>query len=97
MPEERMLASIPVTYVPRARKIMQAWGEKGMTWDKDGKVYLDDRPVLGANMGSLLRHAATRRVRASLPEGYKPVFQHMESQVTTINVCQPLVEKNSWY
>ena len=80
MPEERMLANIPVTYIRKARKIMQAWAEKGMTWDKDGKVYLDGRPVLGANMGSLLRHAATRRARGPVPEGYEPVFQHMESQ-----------------
>ena len=78
--EERMLANIPVTYIRKARKIMQAWAEKGMTWDKDGKVYLDGRPVLGANMSSLLRHAATRRARGPVPEGYESVFQHMESQ-----------------
>ena len=79
-PGERMLANIPVTYIRRARKIMRAWAEKGMTWDKDGKVYLDGRRVSGANMNSLLRHAATRRVRDPVPEGYEPVFQHMESQ-----------------
>ena len=80
MSEERMLANILVTYIRKARKIMQAWAEKGMTWDKDGKVYLDGRPVLGANMSSLLRHAATRRARGPVPEGYESVFQHMESQ-----------------
>ena len=78
--EERMLANIPDTYTRRARKIMQAWAEKGMTWDKDGKVYLDGRRVSGANMNSLLRHAATRRVRDPVPEGYEPIFQHMETR-----------------
>ena len=79
-PEERMLANILATYMWKARKIMQAWAEKGMTWDKDGKVYLDGRHVSGANMNSLLRHAATRRMWSPVPEGYKAVFQHMESQ-----------------
>ena len=79
-PEERMLANIPGTYTRRARKIMQAWAEKGMTWDKDGKVYLDGRRVSGANMNSLLRHAATRSVRSPVPEGYEPIFQHMETR-----------------
>ena len=60
---------------------MRAWAEKGMTWDKDGKVYLDGRRVSGANMNSLLRHAVTRRARDPVPEGYEPVFQHMESQL----------------
>ena len=51
-----------------------------MTWDKDGKVYLNGSPVLGADLWSLLRHAATRRAATALPEGYEPIFQHMDSQ-----------------
>ena len=79
-PEERTLASIPDSYQPKPRKILQAWREKGMTWDKHGNVYLNWSPVTGADLSSLLRHGATRRARSSPPEGYKPVFQHMESQ-----------------
>lgn len=78
--EEGMLASVPASYIPRARKILQAWKEKGMTWDKDGKVYLNGSPVLGADVRSLLRHATTRRAAATPPEGYKPVSQHMDSE-----------------
>ena len=97
-PEERMLASIPVTYVPRTRKILQAWGEKGMTWDKDGKVYLDSRPVLGANMGSLLPARCDSTCTGFTARGIQTcISTHGISTVTTINVCQPRVEKNSWY
>lgn len=78
--EERTLANIPITYKQRARKIMQSWADKGMSWDEDGNVYLNGSPVSGANLDSLLQHAATRRPRATPPAGYDPVFQHMESE-----------------
>ena len=80
MSEEKTLASIPGSYIPKARKILQAWREKGMTWDEDGNVYLNRSPVLGADLGSLLRHTATQCAATPLPAEYEPIFQHMDSQ-----------------
>ena len=89
-PEERTLASIPDSYQPKARKILQAWREKGMTWNKDGNVYMNGSPVTGADLSSMLLHAATARGIQTR------ISTHGISTVNMINVRQPRVEKTSW-
>ena len=92
-PEERMLANIPVTYIQRARKIMRAWADKGTTWDKGlsgwtACVGCEYELTSVARCDSTYTGSGARGIRTR-------ISTHGISTVTTIDVCQPRVEKNS--
>lgn len=77
--DERLLAEVPMSYRGKAKKLMRAWHERGMTWDRVGRVYLKGKPVKGASLVQLLHHASSGR-RGAPPTGYGRVRSHMADE-----------------
>ena len=77
--DERVLSEIPISYRPKAKKLMRAWSQKGMTWDAGGNIYLKGKLVRGASLAQLLHHASSGR-RRNPPIGFGHVTRYMASQ-----------------
>ena len=61
--DECFLSEIPISYRPKAKKLMCAWSQKGMTWDDGDNIYLKGKAVRGASLPQLLHHASSGRRR----------------------------------
>ena len=77
--DERFLSEIPMSYRSKAKKLMHAWSQKGMTWDDGGNIYLKGKAVRGASLAQLLHHASSGR-RRNPPIGFGHVTRYMASQ-----------------
>lgn len=77
--EERVLSQIPPSYRRKAKKLMDAWSQRGMTWNDSGSIYLKGKLVEGASLPSLLHHASSGR-RHSPPTGFGHVIRHMAAE-----------------
>ena len=77
--DERFLSEIPVSYRSKAKKLMRAWSQKGMTWDARGNIYLKGKPVRGGSLAELLHHASSGR-RRNPPIGFGHVTRYMARQ-----------------
>ena len=78
--DECVLSEIPISYRPKAKKLMRAWSQKGMTWDDDGgNIYLKGKVVRRASLAQLLHHASSGR-RRNPPTGFGHVTRYMAGQ-----------------
>ena len=74
--DERVLSEIPMSYRSKAKKLMRAWSQKGMTWDDRGNIYLKGKAVRRGSLAQLLHHASSGRCR-NPPIGFGHVTRYM--------------------
>ena len=75
---------------------MDAWSQRGMTWDDSGNIYLKGKLVKGASLTSLLHHASSGRWR-NPPIGFGHVIQYMAAEHLLSTVCEnPRWRGESW-
>ena len=77
--DERILSEILMSYRSKAKKLMHAWSQKGMTWDDRGNIYLKGKAVRGGSLAQLLHHASSGR-RRNPPIGFGHVTRYMARQ-----------------
>ena len=77
--DERFLSQIPPSYRPKAKILVHAGSQRGMTWDDSGNIYLKGKAVKGASLTPLLHHASFGR-RRNPPTGFGHVTQYMAAE-----------------
>ena len=91
--DERVLSEIPMSYRSKAKKLMHAWSQKGMTWDDRGNIYLKGKAVRGGSLAQLLHHASSGR-RRNPPIGFGHVTRYMaQPAATSHSLCKSTVER----
>ena len=94
--DERFLSQIPPSYRRKAKKLMDAWSQRGMTWNDSGNIYLKGKLVKGASLTSLLHHASSGR-RHNPPIGFGHVIRHMAAEHLPSTVyANPRWRGGSW-
>ena len=94
---ECFLSEIPPSYRPKAKKLMHAWSQRGMTWDNGGNIYLKGKAVKGAIPRPLLHHTSSGR-RRNLPTGFGHVTQYMTAKHLPSTVyTNPRWRGELWY
>jgi hypothetical protein len=72
------LKDIPKSYRAKAKRLLDAWAQdEEMEWDAGGNVRIRGKPLAGARLTDLLRHAVTRRKNA--PRAFQDFSQYVKA------------------